>query len=190
MILSPQMQTFDLAREPEKVRQAYGKTPFGNACLLARRLVESGVTCVEAALPGWDTHFDNFSKTRSLCTQLDQPFAYLIRDLEQRGLLERTLVVWMGEFGRSPRINPRGGRDHFPRAFNVALAGGGIRGGQVLGGTDAGGEEITGRPVSEKDLFQTIYKSLGINAGKEVMSPIGRPIKFVDGGRPVSELFA
>jgi uncharacterized protein (DUF1501 family) len=190
MIRSPQMQAFDLSREPAKVREAYGQTSFGNACLLARRLVEAGVTCVEASLPGWDTHFDNFSTTRSLCAQLDQPFACLLKDLGERGLLERTLVVWMGEFGRSPKINPRAGRDHFPRAFSVALAGGGIRGGQVLGGTDRGGEDVTGPPISEKDLFQTIYKSLGINAAKEVMSPIGRPIKFVDGGRPIAELFA
>jgi uncharacterized protein (DUF1501 family) len=190
MIQSSQMQAFDLSREPDKVREAYGKTSFGNACLLARRLVESGVTCVEAALPGWDTHFDNFTKTRSLCSQLDQPFAYLLKDLDERGMLDRTLVVWMGEFGRSPRINPRAGRDHFPRAFSVALAGGGIRGGRVLGGTDRGGEEVAGPAVSEKDLFQTIYKSLGIDAAKEMMSPIGRPIKFVDGGRPVAELFS
>ncbi|HEY5310993.1 MAG TPA: DUF1501 domain-containing protein [Pirellulales bacterium] len=189
MIQSSQMQAFDLSREPDSIREAYGKTSFGNACLLARRLVESGVTCVEASLPGWDTHFDNFSKTRSLCGQLDQPFAYLLKDLDERGMLERTLVVWMGEFGRSPRINPRAGRDHFPRAFSVVLAGGGIRGGQVLGGTDRGGEEVTGPAIGEKDLFQTIYKSLGIDASQEMMSPVGRPIKIVDGGRPVAELF-
>jgi uncharacterized protein (DUF1501 family) len=190
MILSPQMQAFDLDKESDKLREAYGRTEFGSACLLARRLVESGVTFVEVGLGNWDTHFDNFTATSRLCGQLDQPFAYLIEDLKQRGMFERTLVVWMGEFGRTPRVNPRGGRDHYPRAFSAVLAGAGIHGGRTLGATDAGGESVTDRPVTEKDLFQTVYKSLKINAGKENMSPIGRPIKLVDGGAPVNELFA
>jgi uncharacterized protein (DUF1501 family) len=190
MVLSPQMQAFDLSKEPDKVREAYGKTEFGNACLLARRLVEAGVTFVEASLGNWDTHDRNFERVRTLCGQLDQPFAHLLTDLEQRGMLERTLVVWMGEFGRTPKINLRGGRDHYPRAFNVALAGGGVRGGQVIGGTDAGGENVTGEPITEKDLFQSVYKSLKIDARHEFMSPIGRPIKIVDGGQPIASLFS
>jgi uncharacterized protein DUF1501 len=188
MVLSPQMQAFDLSKESEKTRDAYGKTQFGNSCLLARRLVEAGVTFVEAALPNWDTHFDNFSKTRTLCGQLDQPFAQLLVDLEQRGMLERTLVVWMGEFGRTPQISSRGGRDHFPRAFSVALAGAGIRGGQLIGATDAAGESIASHPISEKDLFQSIYKRLKIDAQKENMTAVGRPMRVVDGGKPVPEL--
>ena len=188
MVLSPQMQAFDLSKESETTREAYGKSQFGSACLLARRLVEAGVTFVEAALPNWDTHFDNFSKTRTLCGQLDQPFAQLLVDLEQRGMLERTLVVWMGEFGRTPQINPRGGRDHFPRAFSVALAGAGVRGGQVIGATDSAGGSIADHPITEKDLFQSIYKRLKIDAQKEFMSPVGRPIRVVDGGKPVTEL--
>jgi hypothetical protein len=188
MVLSPQMQAFDLSKESDKTREAYGKTQFGNSCLLARRLIESGVTFVEAALPNWDTHFDNFSKTRTLCGQLDQPFAQLLLDLEQRGMLERTLVVWMGEFGRTPQISPRGGRDHFPRAFSVALAGAGVRGGQVIGATDPAGESISSHPVSEKDLFQSIYKRLKIDAHKENMTAVGRPMRVVDGGKPVPEL--
>ncbi|HEV3338921.1 MAG TPA: DUF1501 domain-containing protein [Pirellulales bacterium] len=188
MIKSSQMEAFDLEREPEPMRTAYGSGPFASACLLARRLVESGVTFVEAVLGNWDTHQDNFSRTRGLCEQLDQPFATLVTDLADRGLLDKTLVVWMGEFGRTPRINPRGGRDHFPRAFSAVLAGGGVRGGQVLGATDEGGQSVKDRPVTEKDLFQTVYRSLGINSRKEYMSPIGRPIKPVDGGEPVSEL--
>jgi uncharacterized protein (DUF1501 family) len=188
MIKSAQMEAFDLDREPESMRAAYGTGPFASACLLARRLVESGVTFVEAVLGNWDTHQDNFSRTRGLCEQLDQPFAALVTDLADRGLLDKTLIVWMGEFGRTPRINPRGGRDHFPRAFSAVLAGGGVRGGQVLGATEEGGESVKDRPVSEKDLFQTVYRSLGINSHKEYMSPIGRPIKPVDGGEPVSEL--
>ena len=109
--------------------------------------------------------------------------AQLITDLRQRGMLDKTLVIWMGEFGRTPRINARGGRDHYPRAFNVALAGGGIRGGQVVGQTDAGGEDVTKRPVTVSDLFRTIYTTLGIDADHENMSRIGRPIKLVDGGQ-------
>lgn len=189
MILSPQMKTFDLGQESEATRAAYGKTQFGNACLLARRLVESGVTFVEATLPNWDTHQDNFGQSRNLCGRLDQPFTQLILDLESRGMLERTLVVWMGEFGRTPRVNARGGRDHFPRAFSVAMAGAGVRGGQVIGATNAAGDEIADHPVTEKDLFQSIYRCLKIDAQKENMSPIGRPIRIVDGGKPVKQLF-
>ena len=188
MIRSPQMKAYDLAQESDQMRSRYGKTAFGNACLLARRLVEAGVTFVEAALPNWDTHQDNFDRHRSLCGQLDQPYAALLGDLYERGMLERTLVVWMGEFGRTPRINPRGGRDHYPKAFSAALAGAGIRGGQVVGATDASGEAIKDRPYTEKDLFQTIYKCLKVDATREYISPIGRPIKVVDGGQAIQPL--
>ena len=139
MILSPSMKAFDLSQEPDAMREAYGKTQFGNGCLLARRLIESGVTFIEIDLGGWDTHADNFAKTKELAGQVDQPFAQLIADLKQRGLFDSTVIMWMGEFGRTPIINPRGGRDHFPQAFNAVLAGGGIRGGQVIGETDKSG---------------------------------------------------
>jgi hypothetical protein len=188
MILSPKMEAFDLGREPEKMRDAYGRTKFGAGCLLARRLVEAGVTFVEVNQDGWDTHDNNFEKTKNNNGTIDQPMAQLITDLRQRGMLDRTLVIWMGEFGRTPRINARAGRDHYPRAFNVALAGGGIRGGQVIGETDAGGEEVTKRPVTVSDLFRTVYTTLGIDADHENMSRIGRPIKLVDGGQVVREL--
>jgi hypothetical protein len=112
-----------------------------------------------------------------------------VQDLKQQGMLDRTLVIWMGEFGRTPRINPRGGRDHFPRAFNVALAGGGIQGGQVIGSTDAAGQDVADRPVGVLDLFQTFCHSLKIDADYENMSSIGRPIKIVDGGEVVKEVF-
>jgi uncharacterized protein (DUF1501 family) len=114
--------------------------------------------------------------------------AQLIKDLKQRGMLEKALVIWMGEFGRTPRINARAGRDHYPRAFNIALAGGGVRGGQVIGKTDEGGVEVTERPVTVSDLFRTVYTALGIDADHENMSRIGRPIKLVDGGEVVREL--
>jgi hypothetical protein len=188
MILSPRMDAFDVSKESDKMRDAYGRTPFGAGCLLARRLVEAGVTFVEVNLEGWDTHDDNFTRVANHNAMLDQPMAQLITDLKKRGMLDRTLVLWMGEFGRTPRINARAGRDHYPRAFNVALAGGGIKGGQVIGETDAGGVDVTERPVSVSDLLRTVYTTLGIDADRENMSRIGRPIKIVDGGEVVKEL--
>ena len=189
MVRSPKMSGFDLSKEPQKMHELYGSSSFGKSCLLARRLVETGVTFVEVGLGNWDTHQDNADRTKDLCGQLDQPYAALLSDLAERGMLEKTLVVWTGEFGRTPRINPRAGRDHYPRAFNMTLAGGGVKGGQVIGQTDAGGESVTDRPVGISDLFQTICHSLHIDAQKENMSSIGRPIKIVDGGEVVKEVF-
>jgi len=189
MITSPKMATFDLSKESQKARDAYGNEEFGQGCLLARRLIEAGVTFVEVNLGNWDTHRDNFNASRTLCGKLDQPLATLIADLKQRGLLDSTLIVWTGEFGRTPRINPNSGRDHYPRAFNAALAGGGVKGGQVIGQLDAGGESVKDRPVGVADLFRTICHGLSINASKENMSSIGRPIKIVDGGEVVKEVF-
>lgn len=189
LVLSPKMDTFDLSKEPQTIRDQYGSSPFANGCLLARRLVEAGVTFVEVSLGNWDTHDNNMERSRGLCEQMDRPFAGLVADLRQRGMLENTLVVWMGEFGRTPRINPRGGRDHYPRAFSAVLAGGGVRGGQVIGSTNAGGEDIQKRPIGVADLLRTICSSLKIDANKENMSNIGRPLKIVDGGAVVSEVF-
>lgn len=189
MILSPQMEAFDLSREPEKLRAAYGESQFAAGCQMARRLVERGVTFVEVAHRGWDTHQDNHERTARLAGEVDGPMAQLIADLAQRGMLERTLVVWMGEFGRTPRINPRGGRDHYPRAFNVVLAGGGVQGGQVIGSVDRSGAEVTDRPVLVDDLFCSIYHALGIDPTHENISRIGRPIRLVDKGEVVEELF-
>ncbi|MEX2306850.1 MAG: DUF1501 domain-containing protein [Pirellulales bacterium] len=188
MILSPRMGAFDLTDESDSMRDAYGRTQFGAGCLLARRLVEAGVTFVEVNLEGWDTHDDNFNRTAQRNEMIDQPMAQLVTDLRSRGMLERTLVIWMGEFGRTPRINARAGRDHYPRAFNISLAGGGIRGGRVVGETDVGGVEVTERPVTVPDLFRTVYTALGIDADHENMSRIGRPIKLVDGGEVIREL--
>lgn len=189
MILSHQMRAFDLSLEPETIRTAYGESEFASGCLLARRLVEAGVTFIEVNCRGWDTHKDNFSKTPQLAAQIDQPMAQLITDLKQRGMLDSTLVVWMGEFGRTPRINARGGRDHFPRAFCAALAGGGIRGGQVIGRVNEQGSEVIERPVTVPDLFQTYCQSLQIDAEHENISSSGRPIKIVTEGQPIAELF-
>ncbi len=142
---------------------------------------------VEVVSGNWDTHQDNFEKTKELGEQVDGPMAQLLTDLQQRGMLDKTLVIWMGEFGRTPTINPRGGRDHYPRAFTSLLAGGGVRGGQVIGATDKSGSSVADRPVSVNDFFQSICHSLQIDAKKENMSSIGRPIKVVDGGEVVKE---
>jgi hypothetical protein len=190
MVRSPRLRAFDVSQESDAVRDRYGRTPFGQGCLLARRLIDAGVTFVEVESNGWDTHLDNFNRTKTLSETVDPAFAALIEDLRDRGRLERTLVIWMGEFGRTPRINPRTGRDHFPRAFSVALAGGGIRGGRVIGATNAAGTEVATRPVAVADLFCTFCHALGINPRKENMTPLGRPIRIVDGGQSVGELFA
>ena len=189
MVLSPRMRVFDLDDEPRRQRDAYGEGNFAAGCLLARRLVETGVPFVEVNLNGWDTHKDNFPKTSELAGQVDRPAAALIADLAERGMLDKTLVIWMGEFGRTPRINPRGGRDHYPRAFNLAVAGGGVSGGQVIGATDAGGVDVVDRSVSVKDLFQTFCRGLDIDPNHENYTGTGRPIKIVDEGSPVEELF-
>ncbi|RUL86307.1 DUF1501 domain-containing protein [Tautonia sociabilis] len=191
MVLSPRMEAFDLGQEPEALRDSYGRNPFGQGCLLARRLVETGVTFVEVRSPGnWDTHVDQADRLAELIPPVDQGFAALIADLKDRGMLDSTLVVWMGEFGRSPTINPNAGRDHFPRAFSVALAGGGVRGGQVIGGTSPDGTDIAGSPVTVPNLLASFCQALGIDPTIEHMSPIGRPLKIADGGIPVKELFS
>jgi uncharacterized protein (DUF1501 family) len=188
LVTSPRLKAFDLAAEKDAVRDKYGRNAFGQGCLLARRLIEQGVTFVEVESNGWDTHQDNFNRTKTLSETVDPAFAALLADLKERGRLERTLVIWMGEFGRTPRINGNTGRDHFPRAFNVALAGGGIKGGKVIGRTSEDGMEVKERPVSVADLFCTFCQALKINPRKENMSSLGRPIKIVDGGQAVKEL--
>jgi hypothetical protein len=190
MVTSPRMKAFDLEGEDPKTRALYGQNAFGQGCLLARRLVQSGVTFVEVRLGGWDMHDDLQNRMSKLAAQADAGFGSLIADLKARGMLDRTLVVWMGEFGRTPKINPRGGRDHFPRVFNVAVAGGGVKGGQVIGSSNADGTEVKDRPIGVPDLLQSFCKVLKIDPKKENMSPLGRPIKIVDGGVPVKELFA
>ena len=189
LVLSPRLKAFDLTLESDATRDRYGRTEFGQGCLLARRLIEQGVTCVEVESPGWDTHDDNFNRVSKLAGEVDPAFAALVADLKDRGLLESTLVVWLGEFGRTPRINAKAGRDHHPLSFNVALAGGGIQGGRVVGATDADGNEVKQRPVTVPDLFCTFCKALNIDPRKERISTLGRPLKIVEGGEPVAELF-
>jgi hypothetical protein len=190
MVRSPRVQAFDLSRENAATRDRYGRNPFGQGCLLARRLVEAGVTFVEVGMGGWDTHQENFTATTRLSGQVDAGFANLVRDLRERGRLDRTLIVWTGEFGRTPRINANNGRDHFPAAFSIALAGGGVRAGRVIGATNEGGNAITNGRVTVPDLMCSICHAMGIDPRKENQTPIGRPIRIVDGGNHVRELFA
>ena len=189
MVLSRNVAAFDITDEPASLKQRYGETTFGRGCLLARRLVEAGVTFVEIVSRGWDTHFDIFERIATLAGQVDPAVATLVEDLDDRGLLEKTLVVWMGEFGRTPRVNARTGRDHYPRVFSAAIAGGGVRGGQVIGSSTANGTAVADRPVSVPDLFCSVCHSLQVDPRKEHLSPLGRPMKVVDGGEVVKELF-
>ncbi|HUG19988.1 MAG TPA: DUF1501 domain-containing protein [Planctomycetaceae bacterium] len=190
MVLSKHLHAFELDRESEETRSAYGSSDFGKGCLLARRLIETGVTFVEVISRNWDTHDNNFERTTELAGQVDPGMAALIADLQQRGMLDDTLVVWMGEFGRTPRINPRTGRDHFPRAFSAVLAGAGVKGGQVIGSTTKDGSAVADQPVTAGDLFASICHSLGVDQNAESISPLGRPMKIVEEGSVVEGLFA
>jgi arylsulfatase A-like enzyme len=171
------------------VRDAYGRNSFGQGCLMARRLIEAGITFVEVQSSGWDTHGNELPTLKKLIPPVDQGMAALLADLRQRGLLDDTLVIWMGEFGRMPRINLTAGRDHFPKAFNMAMAGCGVKGGNVIGATDKLGTEVIERPVLVADLFCTFCQALGINPRKENQSNVGRPIKIVEEGETVKEVF-
>jgi hypothetical protein len=180
---------FDLAAEPEATRRPYGDSPFGAGCLMARRLVAEGVPFVEVNLKGWDTHDNNFPRVKDLSATLDQAMGALLQDLASRGLLSSTLVVWMGDFGRTPAVNERGGRDHYPSASTVVLGGGGVRGGQVIGATSGDGVEITARPVTVPDLYRSLAFAMGLDPDRTRFAPSGRPIKTVDGGAVIGELF-
>jgi uncharacterized protein (DUF1501 family) len=184
---APEAKAFDISEEPEALRAAYGDTKFGRGCLMARRLVEAGVKFVEVTLGGWDTHDDNFTRTRELMGTLDPAMATLIRDLGERGLLDSTLVLWMGEFGRTPRINSREGRDHFPAAWCAALAGGGIVP-QVYGATADDGMRVVDRPVTPASLFRTVFRQAGIDPDRMYTAPSGRPIRLVDQGEAIGAL--
>ncbi len=188
MMRSQSLEAFNLEHEPPALRDRYGRHQFGQGCLLARRLVERGVPFVEVSLNGvnnlngseWDSHADNEETVRKLNEILDPAWATLMADLNDRGLLETTTILWMGEFGRTPKINGSGGRDHFPRAWSTVLAGGGIRGGQVIGRTSDDGTEVADRPVAVQDLLATLVSALGIDAQKQNISNLGRPIRIVD----------
>jgi hypothetical protein len=198
LMRSSAARAFTLSDEPDKVRDAYGRNLFGQGCLLARRLVERGVPFVEVTLSGvggnnlgWDTHQNNFEGIKSLSAVLDPAWAMLMDDLKQRGLLETTTIVWMGEFGRTPKINGNNGRDHFPNAWSTVLAGGGIKGGQAFGKTSKDGMTVEERPVPVPDLLSTVCHALGIDPSKQNLSNVGRPIRIVDkAAQPIREVLA
>ncbi|HEV8058282.1 MAG TPA: DUF1501 domain-containing protein [Gemmataceae bacterium] len=198
LMRSPAAKAFNLEEEPDALRDAYGRSGFGQGCMLARRLVERGVPFVEVTLNGvdgdalgWDTHASNFDRVKRLSGILDPAFGTLMTDLKQRGLLDSTTIVWMGEFGRTPKINPAKGRDHFPNAWSTVIAGGGLKGGQVVGKTSADGMSVEERVVSVPDFLATVCLALGIDFKKQNNSNVGRPIRIVDkAAKPINEVIA
>ena len=185
---SPDLAAFDIHREDENTKTRYGSEPFGQGCLLARRLIEKGVRSVEVSFGGWDTHQNNFTRAPEQCAILDQALSALLDDLSQRGMLEETLVVLATEFGRTPNINVNDGRDHYPKAFSCMLAGGGIKGGQVWGKTDNEGREVIEQKVKIPDFNATIAFALGLPLDEIVYSPTRRPFTLTDKGQPITQL--
>jgi hypothetical protein len=191
LISSPEARAaFDINAEKPEVRDAYGRNAAGQRLLMARRLVESGVRFVSVTYGGWDHHDNIRDAMAGQVPAIDQSLARLIRDLDERGLLDSTLVMVSSEFGRTPKINNTGGRDHWPKVFSVVLAGGGIKRGHVHGTSDALGAEPENDPLSVEDLAMTVYNQLGINGDKELMAPGARPIEIVADGKVVSDLLA
>jgi len=191
LMTAERLKAFTLNGESDATKAAYGTSTFGQGCLVARRLVESGVPFVEVQRSGWDMHQDLWQKVPTAAGEVDAGLSQLIADLKQRGMLDKTLVVCFGEFGRTPKINQRGpqvGRDHWARNFNILIAGGGLKGGVCIGKTSADGQEIDDRPVEVDDLFQTMCHSMGIDGNQDIWTPADRPVKIVDGGEVIKEL--
>jgi hypothetical protein len=202
LMRAEKLKAFDLSLETAATRNRYtprqygpndtgynGLRDFGKGCLLARRLVEVGVPFVEVVLTGWDTHANNAAGVKKVSEVLDPAWGALIEDLKDRGLLDSTLVIWMGEFGRTPKINPNGGRDHFGRAWSTVLMGGGIKGGQVIGRTDKSGGTVEERPVTAPDFLATVCEILGIDSRKNNEGPGGRTVRLTDkSAKPIKEL--
>ena len=190
MILSPDAQNaFVLEKESVSLRDTYGRTEFGQSCLLARRLVESGVRFVTVNYGGWDHHAKIFESLDKKLPEFDQGLSALLNDLDDRGTLKETLVVVMGEFGRTPKVNKDAGRDHWGQAASLLFAGAGVQGGHVLGATDKNGAFVTDRPVRPADVCWTVYDALGIDPGKTIVTPEGRPTLILDEGSVVKELY-
>ena len=190
LVLSPNArEAFSVDREPASVRDAYGRSEFGQSCLLARRLVEAGVRFVTVNYGGWDHHAKIFDSLDKKLPEFDAGLSAFVTDLSNRGLLDETLVVVMGEFGRTPRINKDAGRDHWGRAGSLLFAGAGVRGGQVIGATDKEGAFVTERPVRPGDVAWTVYESLGIDPRKILTTPEGRPVEILDQGASIHELY-
>jgi uncharacterized protein (DUF1501 family) len=190
LMTSKQMAAFKVNEEPEAMRERYGNTGFGRGCLMARRLVEQGVAFVEVDLDGWDTHQNNFTRLqREKLPELDKAMAALVSDLDERGLLADTAIIWMGEFGRTPRINATAGRDHWARSWSVVLGGAGMKGGIAVGRTTADGSDVDSEPYSSQDVMATVCKSLGISLDTTFTSKSGRPMKIANSGKVIGELF-
>lgn len=188
MMTSEQLKAFQVAEEPAERRAAYGETPFGIGCLVARRLVEVGVRAIEVNLEGFDTHAKNYEGHKTNAAILDPAFAALIQDLKERDLLQSTVVLCIGEFGRTPDINPLGGRDHWPSGFSCVVGGGAFRKGLVIGETDPTGEKKEpADPVEVHDLYATILNQMGVDYAREVTTPIGRPMALCQ-GKPIEKL--
>lgn len=199
LMKSEARKAFNLEEEKDSVRDRYGRSLFGQSCLLARRLVERGVPFIEVSMSGtgnngalgWDTHGQNFPRVKALCEVLDPAWATLMSDLKERGMLDDTLIVWMGEFGRTPKINRGQGRDHFPAAWSTVLAGGGINGGQAYGKTSADGTTVEENKVSVSDFIATIAKAVGVDPNTQNQSNVGRPIRIADpGAKPIKEVLS
>jgi hypothetical protein len=191
LISSPEArQAFDLSKETDDVRNEYGKNQAGQRMLLARRLVQAGVRLVNLTYGGWDMHNQIVRGFKQQMPSFDQAYSTLIRDLDRTGLLKETVVMVSSEFGRTPKINGNAGRDHWPKVFSVALAGGGIKGGTIYGSSNATASEPDEKPIGPADLFTTVYHCLGIVADKELMAPGNRPIEIVDGGQVIKDILA
>lgn len=189
LMTSKELDVFNIYRESDKVRLSYGDNPFGQGCLLARRLVENNVRFVEVTLGGWDTHQNNFVRVPERTEILDQALATLLADLEQKGILDETIVVVATEFGRTPNINQNVGRDHYPKAFSGLVAGGGIKGGQSYGATNKTGEEVADKMMEVPDFNATIAYGLGLPLNKVVTSPSRRPFRVAHRGTPAVEVY-
>jgi len=190
LMTSKQMEAFKISQEPKEVQERYGKTGFAKGCLMARRLVEQGVPFVEVDLGGWDTHANNFqSLSRTKLPELDKAMAALVGDLDERGLLQDTAIIWMGEFGRTPRINGQSGRDHWARSWSVVVGGAGMKGGIAVGKTSSDGGDVETEPYSSQDVMASVCKSLGISLATTFTSRNGRPMKIANSGKVIKELF-
>jgi hypothetical protein len=196
MMRSRAAEAFELEREPDAVREAYGRGRFGQGCLLARRLIERGVPFIEVSLGafgggsvGWDTHQNNFDAVKQLSAELDAGWATLISELKDRDLLDATTFVWMGEFGRTPKINGNQGRDHYNQAWTCVLGGGGIAGGQAFGKTSADGTQVEEDKVGPGDVLATVCRAVGVDPDHQNTNPLGRPFRIAE-GKPIESVLA
>jgi len=190
LMSSSQMDVFKVSKEPKEIQERYGNTGFGKGCLIARRLVEIGVPFIEVDLGGWDNHQDIFPTLQNIkLPELDKAMSALISDLNNRGLLDTTTVMWMGEFGRTPNINVNGGRDHWARSWSVVVGGGNFKRGIIVGETNNDGKEVISEPYTSQDLMASVLKSADISLETIYTSKSGRPMKIANSGKVISELF-